>query len=76
MNSDQLFKIVEKYSRQIDADFEGLAVIRIPDRKTVYIEQIDGMGRAIMMTEYKVNGFIYWAGYSSRSQTVFISLAA
>jgi hypothetical protein len=27
------------------------------------------------MTEYKVDGVTYWAGYSLRSQTVYISQA-
>jgi hypothetical protein len=29
-----------------------------------------------MMSAYKVDDAAYWAGYSSRSQTVYISLAA
>jgi hypothetical protein len=29
-----------------------------------------------MLSEYKVDGITCWAGFSSRSQTVYISLAA
>jgi hypothetical protein len=42
----------------------------------VFVEQIDGIGRAVMMDKYQVDGATYWAGYSSRSETVYISQAA
>ena len=47
-----------------------------PDQKTVFVEQFDGVGRSIMMDKYDVDGATYWAGYSSRTETVYISLAA
>ena len=74
MNSDQLLKIVELYSRKSEVDFGEITVIRIPNWKTMFVEQVDG-GRVITMTEYKVDGKTYWAGFSTRSKTVFISLA-
>jgi hypothetical protein len=76
MNSDQLLKIVEQYSRKSEAGYGDIKVRRIPDRKTVYVEQVDDVGRSIMMDKYEVDGATYWAGYSSRSETVYISLAA
>jgi hypothetical protein len=76
MNSDQLLKIVEQYSRKSEAGYGEITVTRIPDRKTMFVEHIDEVGRAVMMTEYKVDGATYWAGFSTRSQTVYISLAA
>jgi meiotically up-regulated gene 157 (Mug157) protein len=76
MTSDQLFKIVEQYSRKSEAGYGDIKVTRVADQKTVFVEQIDGVGRAIMMDKYQVDGAIYWAGYSSRSETVYISLAA
>jgi len=42
----------------------------------VFVEQIDDIGRAIMMDKYEVDGATYWAAYSSRSETVYISLAS
>ena len=51
-------------------------VTRVADQKTVFVEQVDGAGRAIMMDKYEVDGATYWAGYSSRSETVYISLSA
>ena len=76
MNSDQLLKVVQQYSRKNEAGDTDIKVIRVPDQKTVFVEQIDGVGRSIMMNKYQVDGATYWAGYSSRSETVYISLAA
>jgi len=76
MNSIQLLKIVEQYSRQSEVGYGDITVTRVPDHKTVFVEQIDDVGRSIMMDKYQVDGATYWAGYSSRSETVYISLAA
>ena len=76
MNSGQLLKIVEQCSRKSGAGFGDIAITRVPDQKTVFAEQFDGIGRAVMMDKYKVDGARYWAGYSSRGETVYISLAA
>ena len=76
MSSDQVLKIVEQYSRKSEAGYGDLTVTRIQDQKTVFVEQIDGVGRSVMMDKYQVDGANYWAGYSSRSETVYISLAA
>ena len=76
MNTGQLLKIVQHYSRKSEAGYGDIKVTRVADQKTVFVEQIDGVGRAIMMNKYEVDGATYWAGYSSRSETVYISLAA
>ena len=76
MDAKQLMTIVEQYCRKIDSTFEDIKVTRVADRKTVFVEQSGESGRAVMMNEYKVDGAICWAGYSSRSQTIYISLAA
>ena len=76
MNSGQLLKIVEQYSRKTESAYDDVKVRRVPDRKTVFVEQVDGVGRSIMMDKYEVDGTTYWAGYSSRSETVYISQAA
>ncbi|HLO28186.1 MAG TPA: hypothetical protein VK249_03570 [Anaerolineales bacterium] len=76
MNSDQLLKIVEQYSRKSETGYGDITVTRVPDQKTVFVEQIEGAGRVVMMDKYQVDGSTYWAGYSSRSETVYISLAA
>jgi hypothetical protein len=76
MNSSELLRIVEQYSRKSEAGYGDLTVTRVPDQKTVFVEQFDGVGRAIMMDKYRVDGATYCAGYSSRSETVYISRAA
>ena len=70
MDSQQMLTIVEHYSRKIDMKDTDIKVMRVGDHKTVFVEQIGDSGRAVMMSEYKVDGATYWAGYSSRSQTV------
>jgi len=76
MNNGQLLKIVAQYSRKSEAGYGDITVTRVPDQKTVFVEQTDGIGRAILMDKYEVDGATYWAGYSSRSKTVYISLPA
>jgi hypothetical protein len=75
MNSDQLLRIVEQFCRKSESEFGEITVTQIPDHKTMYVERLNDDGRVITMTEFKVDGFTYWAGFSTRSQTVFISLA-
>ncbi len=73
MDEKQLSNIVEQYSRSgIDVAGE-IKITRIPDWKSVFIEKIGELGRAIVMTEYKVDGKTYWAGFSTRTQTVYVS---
>jgi meiotically up-regulated gene 157 (Mug157) protein len=76
MNSGQLLKIVEHFSQKSEAGYGGITVTQIPDQNTVFVEQFDGVGRSIVMDQYNVGGATYWAGYSSRTETVYISLAA
>jgi hypothetical protein len=75
MNEKQMIKIVEQFSRKSEPDESQIKVTRLPDYKTVYVEQIGDVGRSIVLSEYMVDGKAYWAGYSSRSETVFVSQA-
>ena len=75
MNSKQMLTIVEQYCRKIADIDENIKITRIADRKTMLVEQSGESGRAVMLSEYKVDGITCWAGFSSRSQTVYISLA-
>jgi hypothetical protein len=43
--------------------------------KTVFIEQTGANGRSVIMNPFKVDGKTYWAGYSSPSETIYISHA-
>jgi len=71
-----LREMVDRYARTGSERDGEIKVRRVQDRKTTYVEPNGESGRSIIMNEYKVDGKIYWAGYSSFSQTVFISLAA
>jgi hypothetical protein len=71
-----MLAIVENYSRKIDLEDKDIKITRVADKKSVFVEQVGDSGRAVMMSEYKVDGTTYCAGYSSRSQTVYISLVA
>ena len=76
MDGMQMLTIVEQYCRKIDLKYKDIKVTRVADRKTVFVEQTGESGRAVMLNEYKVDGATCWAGYSTRSQTVYISMAA
>lgn len=76
MNSNQLLKIVEQYSRKSGDNYGDIKVTRISDQKTVFVEHLDEIGRAIIMAMFKVDGETYWAGYSALSNTVYISMEA
>ena len=75
MNEMQMTKIVEQFSRKSGPVEGQVKVTRVPDYKTVYIEQIGDVGRSVLLSEYTVDGKTYWAGYSSLSETVFVSQA-
>ena len=76
MDARQMLRIVEQYCRKSEPEDKEIKVTRVADQKTVFVEQIGESGRAVMMNEYKVDGITCWAGYSSRSQTIYISLKA
>ena len=76
MDSKQMLSIVEHYCRKIDFEDKDIKVTRVADKKSVFVEQVGDGGRAVMMYEYKVDGTTCFAGYSSRSQTVYISLVS
>ena len=76
MNGMLMLNIVEQYCRKVASTHEDIKVTRIADQKTVFVEQSGESGRVVMLTEYKVDGVTYWAGFSSRSQTVYISQAS
>jgi hypothetical protein len=76
MNDVQMIEIVEQFSRKIDPVEGQVKVTQLPDFKTVYVETIDEIGRSIILREFKVDGKTYWAGYSQRTETVFVSQAS
>jgi hypothetical protein len=73
MNQVEMLKIVEQFSRNTVMAEGPMKVTRVPDSKTMHIETIGEVGRSVFFNEYKVDGEIYWAGYSTRSDTVYVS---
>lgn len=73
MNEKEMLRIVEQFSRNPGVVEGPMKVVRVQDSKTMYIETIGEVGRSIVFNEYKVDGITYWAGYSTRSDTVFVS---
>jgi hypothetical protein len=73
MDEQHMTKIVTQYSKLGSELIDEIKITRLPDWKSVFIETIDQIGRAVVLTEYKIDGKTIWAGYSSRSQTVYIS---
>lgn len=71
-----LRKMVNQYAHTGCEEDGEIKVKRVQDWKTTYVEPNGEGGRSVVMNEYKVDGKTYWAGYSSRSQTIYISLAA
>jgi hypothetical protein len=69
-----LQRVVENFVHTGNASDEQVKVTSLPKGKTTYVEQIGEDGRSIMLDEYRVDGTVVYAGYSSRSGTVYLSL--
>jgi hypothetical protein len=67
-------RVVENFARTGNTVDEKVKVTSLPQGKTSYVEYIGQDGRSIMLDEYRVDGRSVWAGYSSRSGTVYVSL--
>lgn len=69
-----LLRVVENFMRTGAAEDSEVAVVNLPPGKSTYVEQIGADGRSIMLDEFRIAGRVVWAGYSSRSGTVYLSL--
>lgn len=65
-----LQRVVENFAMLGVVTDEQVNIVCIPNGKTSTIEN----ERSVMLKEYKVNEKLIWAGYSSRSNTVYLSL--
>lgn len=68
-----IFRVVDNYIRTGKLSDEQVKVTGLPPGKTSYVEQIGEDGRSVMLDEYRLDGKIIRAGYSSRSGTVYLS---
>ena len=65
-----LQRVVENFALTGNASDEQVTVVSLPNGKSSTIEN----DRSVMLKEYRVNEKLIWAGYSSRSNTVYLSL--
>ena len=65
-----LQRVVENFALTGVANDEQVTVVNLPKGKSVTIEN----DRSVMLEEYKKKKKSIWAGYSSRSNTVYLSL--
>jgi hypothetical protein len=68
-------RIIEKFVRTGSGEDDQVRVTHLPDGKTSVVETIGDDGRTVLLDEYRVDGKPIWAGFSSRSGTVFVSQA-
>ncbi|MBI9049811.1 MAG: hypothetical protein JEZ00_10350 [Anaerolineaceae bacterium] len=73
MEKLQISKIIEQISYDSEPIGDQVKIIELPDYQTMHVEYVGDMGRAISFHEYRVDGNVFWAGYSNRTDTVFIS---
>lgn len=65
-----LQRVVENYAHTGNTADDQVTVICIPNGKSSTIEN----NSTVMLDEYRVNEKLFRAGYSSRSNTVYLSL--
>lgn len=66
-------RVIENFVRTGSTEDEQVKITRLAEGKSSAIEYVAGESRSVMLDEYKVDGVSVWAGYSSRSEMVFIS---
>jgi hypothetical protein len=71
-----IMRVVEHYARTGEASDAEVKVTRLPDNKTSFVEDNVGGSRSIMLSEYKSDGKVIWAGYSPRLGIVYLSSVA
>lgn len=68
-----ILRVLENYTQTGSTEDDTVKVIRLPDNKTSCLELVAEANRSIMLSEYRLNDQIIWAGYSSRSGIVYLS---
>lgn len=68
-----ILRVVETFVRTGNASDGQVKVTSLPPGKSSYVEHSGEEGRSVMLDEYSFDGRVVWAGYSSRSGTVYLS---
>jgi hypothetical protein len=69
-----ILRVAEHYLRTGSASDDNVKVTCLPVDKTSYVERIGEDDRTILLDEFRVSDRVIWAGYSTRSETVYLSL--
>ncbi len=68
-----ILRVLEHYVRTGNASDGQVKVICLPADKSSVVEQTGADGRTVLLDEYKLDGKVIWASYSTRSGTVYLS---
>jgi hypothetical protein len=66
-------RVVEHYALTGEATDSQVTVTRLPDNKTSFVEPTPDGGRGITLDEFRVDGRLIWAAYSTRTKIVYFS---
>lgn len=66
-------RVVDHYALTGDVADPEVTVTHLPDNKTSFVEPTADGGRGITLDEYRVDGRVIWAAYSSRTRIVYLS---
>lgn len=66
-------RVVERFVQSGTTSDDEVSVVCLPANKTMYVETIGGDGRVVSLEEYRLGERVVWAGFSTRSQTVYLS---
>lgn len=68
-----MLRVVERYALTGNTSDDQVKVVCLPNDKTSFVERSGEEGRSILLDEYRVDGKVVWAGFSTRSGTVYLS---
>ena len=66
-------RVVEHYARTGEPVDSQVNVTVLPDNKTSFVESTPDGGRGLTLDEFRVDGRVIWAAYSTRTGIVYLS---
>jgi hypothetical protein len=70
---ERIYRVLEQFAETGLAESEGVQVTCLPENKTSTLEKVGEENRTVLLDEYRVDGRVFWAAYSLRSNTIFLS---
>ncbi len=68
-----ILRVLENFARTGSVGDKLAKVIRLPNDKTSTLEQVSGEDRTVLLDEYRLDGKVFWAAYSERTGSVYLS---